>query len=158
MARRWDSQSDHERELLPSHQCFRSGQRLAGDRAQLTHGDSLSQAVPALTCPTDDENGSVLDIDSLPQARGQKFKGSGRLRSASDPLGPVRRNSRAPHLGFEPGRCLTEGWKTGDWSNAGCRFAVEVDQAEFLYSRIFSIRWVSETLSHRTLHPPMAYL
>jgi hypothetical protein len=51
----------------------------------------------------------------------------------------------------------TEGWKTSDWSNPGCRFAVEVDQGEFLYSRIFSIRWVSETLSHRTFHPPMLH-
>jgi hypothetical protein len=40
------------------------------------------------------------------ESSSSKIRGSGWLRSASEPDGPVRRNTRAPRSRFVPGRCL----------------------------------------------------
>ena len=93
----------------------------------------------------------------LGQTSGQKFNGSDRLRSVSDPVGPVRRYSLGASLYTS---CLTAASSrrmenlrlVRPWLSLR---TLEGGQGEFLCSRICSFRWVSETLSHRILHPPM---
>ncbi len=101
----------------------------------------------------DNQRQSLLDIAS-PRTRAKNLDSS-RLPTTSGPLGPcVETPERLAYASCLPLH-LVEGWKIRDWSNPDCRFVVEVDQGEFLYSRIFSIHSASETLSRRILHPPM---
>jgi hypothetical protein len=48
----------------------------------------------------------ICEPSGFLESSSSKVRGSGWLRSASDPDGPVRRNIRAPRSRFEPGRCL----------------------------------------------------